>query len=80
MKAQIAHTLALRAQNAVDSVAKIRKAKNLKPDLKKSIGLVKRIKNLTEESIEPIAKDIESINLARYSPEVRHAQRNTAVR
>lgn len=61
----------LRHQNSAAEVAKQRRAKaSLKTDLKRSMGLVKRIKNLTEESVEPLAKEIESINLSRYASEV----------
>jgi hypothetical protein len=71
VEAGIAQLLALRGKNAPAVVSKIRQNKSsLKADLKKSTGLVKRFKNLTEESIEPIAKEIEVINLARYSSEV----------
>lgn len=44
--------------------------KTLKADLKKGMGVAKRVSAMTEENVSSVLKDVCSINLSRYSSEI----------
>jgi hypothetical protein len=63
----------LRAMNSADCVAQVRRSKNqvLKSDVKKSMAVVRKVKNLSDETLEQLNTDITTVNLARHVSEVR---------
>jgi hypothetical protein len=64
----------LRAANNEEAVAKTRKetstSKSLKSDLKKTTGVVKKIRMLSESNCAALCKDIQTLKLARYISEI----------
>ncbi len=66
----VAAETALRQSNSPESVVDIRRAKNLKADLKKSTAAVRKAKNISDETLQQLCSDILTVNLARHVQEV----------
>lgn len=65
---------AMRAAHAPAATERLRSGahkRGLKSDVKKGIGLVKRVTSVTEETAPQLVREVETHNLSRYASEVR---------